>query len=264
MIDDLTTLGTKEPYRMFTSRAEYRLSLRAENADLRLTRRGHEAGFVSEERFRNFSERERMVQHALERLYTFVLPSARWTEMGFALAPDGRQRSAADILSSPGVAAGRVVEAMHAAGDDLQLAPRVVDNVETAVKYRGYLERQQREIDDFKRGDALPLPPHLDYTGMPALSKEEQELLNTSKPATVHAAGRIPGVRPSTQMLLFQLAKRYARDRLGNAAEAGDAVGALGRSMPAGAPELPLPSQSFGDGILPAEVALGSLARTEH
>lgn len=363
LIDDLTTLGAKEPYRMFTSRAEYRLSLRAENADARLTRRGFTSGFVSQARMDHFAGRERERAGALAALSAFALLPSRWEEImrpiverdarksapkkelnadadsagggastgaggaaaaapppppppGFSLAADGRLRSAADILAMPGMTSSQVIAGVAAAGGPaIALPPRVTDAVETAVKYAGYLERQAREIEAFRRGDALPLPPDITYEGMPALSKEEQELLAAARPATVHAAGRIAGVRPSTLMLLFQAAKRYAAAReaeaktaataaaagmgtgmgsrkagaaaasgagaVATAAEVGDAVGTVGidavvaaaaarpRTGAAGGSDsgLPLPADSFADGVLPADVALGAghpaLARSQ-
>jgi tRNA uridine 5-carboxymethylaminomethyl modification enzyme len=253
MIDDLTTLQLREPYRMFTSRSEFRLSLRAENADMRLTQTGRDAGCVGDERYARFTERRDAIQSALGMLAAFRLPAQEWAAAGFRVAEDGQQRSALDVLSYPHVSLDAVVAAMqasadatvaaaaaagegkapdagrtpavaaasgvsHVAGDAAplrSLSPlvpaSVAANVETTAKYRGYLERQAGEIAVFNAGDGLPLPP-IDYAtdrGLPWLSNEERELLAARQPVSVHAAARIPGVRPATLMLLFQLAKRH-------------------------------------------------------
>jgi tRNA uridine 5-carboxymethylaminomethyl modification enzyme len=210
MVDDLTSLGAREPYRMFTSRAEFRLSLRAENADLRLTRRAFEAGVVSRERFEYFCERERLIQSGLDQLNAFLLPSKRCAELGFKVTSDVHKRSAADLLSLPHVTLAQVRSLMADHDAPLDIPARVSENIETSIKYRGYLEKQRREIEDFKRGDALPLPETIDYSQFLSLSTEEKEILLAQRPATVHAASRIPGIRPSTLLQLFQVAKRAA------------------------------------------------------
>ena len=231
MIDDLTTLGIREPYRMFTSRAEYRLSVRAENADVRLTRRGYEAGFVSQERYRVFQERERLIADGLQQLHSFHLPgvstnSVSWSGLGYKIAEDGRPRSAADILSTPNVTLNEVVGIMRANGaPEAAVHPRVSDNVEVTIKYKGYLDQQAKEVAEWKAGAAsVARPPDIVYADLPGLSKEEQEILTAHRPVTVHAASRIPGIRPSTQLLLFQVAKRQLKRVEGATSEAAAAV----------------------------------------
>lgn len=266
MIDDLTTLGIREPYRMFTSRAEFRLSVRAENADVRLTRRGFELGLVSRARYENAQERERLIASGLSVLSSFTLPCAKWVELGYKVAEDGRPRSGSEILAMPHVTLAQVAGTLReqqqlqwekrreerevlqgemgtlqerqdvfqerlpqddkdflqalteitstpiapAPGSEPPVHPRVAEHVEVAVKYAGYLERQAREVAEFKAGAGTPIPPDIEYADLPGLSREEQEILTVHRPPTVHAASRIPGVRPSTQLMLFQVAKRAA------------------------------------------------------
>ena len=213
---------------MFTSRAEFRLSVRAENADVRLTRRAYEAGFVSKDRYEIFCERERHISDGMSQLSSFILPSAKWTALGHKVSEDGRPRSAADILSSPHVTLPDILALMRAHGcPEAGVHPRVADNVEVSVKYKGYLERQAREVAEFKAGASVAIPADLVYTDLPGLSKEEQEILTAHRPVTVHAASRIPGIRPSTLLLLFQVAKRQLK--------AADALAAAGTLHPAGA-----------------------------
>jgi tRNA U34 5-carboxymethylaminomethyl modifying enzyme MnmG/GidA len=172
-------------------------------------------------------------------LYWFICPCR------FKLSEDGKTRSAADILAVPGVTVPLVLDAMQALGTSLTIEPRVIDNIEITIKYKGYLERQvrvtnrcalhqlkhsqyilawmqAREIEEFRQGDALPIPKDLNYVDMPALSKEEQELLARHRPVNVHAASRIAGVRPSTLMLLFQIAKKASQNRPAHDADDSD------------------------------------------
>lgn len=285
--DDLITLGAREPYRMFTSRSEFRLSVRSENADFRLTRRGYEAGVVSRERYEYFAERERLVRAGLSALAGFVLPSSRWAALGYKVAGDGRPRSADDILSMPHVTLDEVTallmrrQAAPDAGDGLPpqqhqdvaraatgaaaapppppiVHPRVAEHVEVAVKYRGYLQRQAREVEEYKSGAAgVALPPDMAYATLPGLSREEQEILEAHRPATVYAASRIPGIRPSTTLLLYQSVKRLAAAAAAAAARAGGSGGDEVRRQAAllRAEAAALAEERARDGSLPAGAA---------
>jgi tRNA uridine 5-carboxymethylaminomethyl modification enzyme len=271
LLDDLTTLGAKEPYRSTTSRCEYRLSVRADNADMRLTEKGYKAGLVSEERYRQFEEKREAVRKGVEKLNSFVLPSIRWAELGFNVSSnDGKHRSAADILSLNDVEIPQVVQGMEkarpAATATLVSSTKIIDDgfnltslrrdvkeqITINVKYKGYLERQQKEIEEFRRLDGLMLPPALDYFSLGAIPKDEQEYLNAHRPATVHAASRIPRVRPSSLMLLLQIAKKHAREQA--EASGSGAVPAEGQLEKA-------PSDSFSEGVLPADLAVGQPAQ---
>lgn len=211
LIDDLTTLGTKEPYRMFTSRSEYRLTLRAENADQRLTRIGRAAGIVGDKRWQHFQEREIRVRVAMKGLSDFKLSTSEWKKAGFRVAQDGTIKSAGDMLAHPNVELDQLREVFSARDYEVDIHPLVEENVRVECKYAGHLRRQAREMAQFRAGDALPLPPDLDYLNLPALSAEESSILAKAKPATVHAASRLTGIRSSSLMLLFKHAKSFAK-----------------------------------------------------
>lgn len=236
LIDDLVTKGTNEPYRMFTSRAEYRLSLRQDNADLRLTRKGFEAGIVSAERLLHVGEREAQLACSMEVLQRFKLPRAVWTAQGpeFHLGlGDGRHKSAADILSMADVELRKVVEIIrtHArvaakdkgsAGDsnvhaesedisadereyrDFSVSPLVYDTLEAEAKYSNYLSRQETEMARWRRNAYISIPEDVQYTQdlFPSFSGEEREQLNRFRPATLHAASQLQGITPGTVIYL--------------------------------------------------------------
>ena len=214
LIDDLTSLGASEPYRMFTSRSEYRLSLRAENADLRLTQRGRDAGIVGDDRYERFVQRRDRVEQGINTLHSFKLSSTEWNGAGVKVAQDGQYKSAGDLLAHPGVTLDDMRSVMADHGHACDIHPSVEENVYVQMRYAGYLRRQQRAIDAFKQGHAMPLPTDINYREtLPMVSNEEAELLAAARPTTIHAAGRIPGIRPSTLMCLFQFAKNLQRGR---------------------------------------------------
>ena len=219
MADDLTTRGVTEAYRLYTSRAEFRLMLRADNADLRLTARARAAapGLVSDERYHRLLEREGAVRGALGALAAFKQPNARWVEalgdLGVAVAREAAPRSGADMLALAGVPLSRVGAAMAAAGAPLPpLPPSAALTIETETKYAPYLARQAKEVEEFRGGDGLALPtaPAFDFGTVAGVSKEEAEFLNKARPASVGAAAALPHMRPSSLLALQMFARRGA------------------------------------------------------
>ncbi|HEY4209875.1 MAG TPA: tRNA uridine-5-carboxymethylaminomethyl(34) synthesis enzyme MnmG [Steroidobacteraceae bacterium] len=218
LVDDLVTRGTREPYRMFTSRAEHRLLLREDNADLRLTPIGRELGLVDDERWRFFEDKRRLSDQEVQRLEsTRVKPadlSPEWAERVLR-APLARDCSAFDLLRRPEVAYEDVIEIVGAAESptDDRLPGQIRAQVEVRAQYAGYIERQQDEIDRQRRNEETPLPDDLDYAAVAGLSHEVRQKLTQARPATLGQAGRIPGITPAAlSILLVHLKKRsYAR-----------------------------------------------------
>jgi tRNA uridine 5-carboxymethylaminomethyl modification enzyme len=212
LIDDLITRGTNEPYRMFTSRAEYRLLLREDNADLRLTPRGRELGLVDDERWRRFeAKQEAIVGLQAELGGRWVRPGTPEAEtLAEALsAPLAREANLLDLLRRPEVRAEQLAglsPALAAEADG-----QVLEQVEIQAKYQGYIDRQQAEIDRVRRYDHWRLPEQLDYGNVVGLSNEVREKLRQQRPETVGQAARIPGVTPAAiSLLLVHLKKKSA------------------------------------------------------
>jgi tRNA uridine 5-carboxymethylaminomethyl modification enzyme len=211
MIDDLITRGTQEPYRMFTSRAEYRLLLREDNADLRLTEKGRELGLVDEARWRLFATKRTAIgdlQHDLKKRWIRLdTPEADQVEQ-FWGKPLLKEASLMDLLKRPEV----VVRQLLSFLDDAEgWSEQVSEQVEIQAKYAGYIVRQQTEIDKTLRYDHLRLPETLDYSKIPGLSNEVSEKLRTQRPETLGQASRMPGITPaSISLLLVYLKKKSA------------------------------------------------------
>ncbi len=205
MIDDLIGRGTREPYRMFTSRAEYRLTLRADNADQRLTPRGLAAGCIGSRRRLAFAAKAESLAAARELAAGCSLTPNQARRQGIAVNLDGRRRTAAELLALPGVG---VAELGSLWPEFAGLAPAVAEQLEIDAHYVGYLERQQADIEAFRRDEALLLPATLDYGGVAGLSNELREILGCSRPATLGAAARLPGVTPAALVLLLRHVRR--------------------------------------------------------
>lgn len=207
MIDDLVTLGTAEPYRMFTSRAEYRLLLRADNADRRLTPVGLSAGCVGSERAAAFATKDAALAEARARFEAATVTPNAAAEQGWALNRDGVRRSAFELLGHPEVGRERVL----AAWPELAATRAdVLEQLEIESRYAGYLSRQERDIAAFRRDEALALPEDLPYDRIGGLSAEVLAKLKAARPATLGAAARISGVTPAavTALLRFVKARR--------------------------------------------------------
>ena len=208
MIDDLVTRGITEPYRMFTSRAEYRLTLRTDNADLRLTGRGQEVGAVGRERAASFAERVESLAAARARLAADGLSPDELARLGIGVNRDGIRRSVMDLLGHGGVPREQIL----AAFPWLAGIPRhAMRTLEAEALYAGYLQRQEADIAALRRDEALSLPTGLDYGAIAFLSAEMRETLSRSRPATIGAALRIPGVTPAAVAGLLGYVRR--RDR---------------------------------------------------
>ncbi|MBX6367812.1 MAG: tRNA uridine-5-carboxymethylaminomethyl(34) synthesis enzyme MnmG [Rhodospirillales bacterium] len=207
LIDDLVTRGTSEPYRMFTSRAEYRLVLRADNADQRLTPRGIDIGCVGSVRSAAFAEKSARLQAGRALVRSLEASPTQLRRAGLAVNADGVPRSAADLLAYPGIDIARLAGIWPALGD---LAPDVVEQLEIDARYAGYLERQERDIRAFRRDESLLLPPDLDYDSIGSLSAEIRAKLRAARPATLGAAARISGVTPAALVALLQHVRRAA------------------------------------------------------
>jgi len=211
MIDDLITRGTQEPYRMFTSRAEYRLQLREDNADLRLTAQGRALGLVDDERWRAFEEKQRAIGELQEGLKKqWIRPDTEGARAAEAYwgKPIQKEVNLLEMLRRPEVDAARLLSFYD---QGAEVAEQVGEQVEIQTKYAGYIVRQQTEIDRAQRYDHLRLPEALDYTGVPGLSNEVSEKLRKQRPETLGQASRIPGITPAAiSLLLVYLKKKSA------------------------------------------------------
>ena len=205
MIDDLVTRGTQEPYRMFTSRAEYRLLLRADNADQRLTPAGIALGCIGRERRVGFERKAARLAAARRLTEGLSASPAVLAGHGIAVAQDGEARTAARLLGYPDVDIARLSTIWPELG---KLERDVAEQVEIDGRYAGYLGRQMADIEMFRRDERLSLPESLDYAGIGGLSNEALEKLDRARPATIGAASRIPGITPAAITALLRYVKR--------------------------------------------------------
>jgi len=219
LIDDLVTLGTREPYRMFTSRAEYRLLLRADNADLRLTARGIAAGCVLPARAAHYRAKAAALEEARGLARSLKGTPTALRRAGFAVNLDGRPRSAHDLLGYPDISLANLSVLWPALGG---LRPDIAEQIEIEGTYAGYLERQVADIRAYRRDEALSLPTDLDYAAIGSLSAEARQKLEAARPATLGAAARISGVTPAALTALLGHVRR--RDRSAGASLAGSAA----------------------------------------
>ena len=219
LVDDLIRLGASEPYRMFTSRAEYRLSLREDNADQRLTPIGRKLKLVDDGRWRVFNEKQEMVETELQRLRSCRVHPASETAARLNPAlerPLSREQTLAELLARPELSHRRLMElsAPESPPPDSPLARQAAEQVEIQLKYRGYIERQRGEIEQLRRQEDTSLPPELDYGAMPGLSNELRQKLAEAKPENLGRAARIPGMTPAAlSLILVYLKKRQPPQR---------------------------------------------------
>jgi len=211
LIDDLITMGTKEPYRMFTSRAEYRLLLREDNADLRLTEKGRKLGLVDDTRWAAFSQKREAIERETARLATtWVQPNSPAAEKITEKTgrPLPREYCLSDLLKRPELTYADITSLPGMESGDVH-DEAVAEQVQIQAKYQGYIDRQQDEIDKLKRHEATPLPAELDYHRVEGLSNEIRQKLSDTRPETLAHAARISGVTPAAiSILLVHLKKR--------------------------------------------------------
>jgi tRNA uridine 5-carboxymethylaminomethyl modification enzyme len=216
LIDDLVSKGVTEPYRMFTSRAEYRLQLREDNADMRLTEVGRRLGLVDDRRWETFSRKAELVSRETTRMSAARVPVSR--ESGRAPAT----RSLLDLLRRPGASYDSVVafgaspmgpvsrETLRAEAGR-QLADQVIDQIETATRYSGYVEKQQADVERSAKSESTLIPIDLDFHDIRALSFEARQALSAQRPTTIGAAARLPGMTPAAMSLLLVHVRKHQR-----------------------------------------------------
>ncbi|MDG4597724.1 MAG: tRNA uridine-5-carboxymethylaminomethyl(34) synthesis enzyme MnmG [Candidatus Contendobacter sp.] len=213
LVDDLITRGTSEPYRMFTSRAEHRLLLREDNADLRLTEIGRRLGLVDDDRWAAFETKREAIERESQRLRETWVRPGQASDADFQRVLQGplaRESRAAELLRRPEVTYDGLMS-LPGVGPG-ETAPRVAEQVEIQAKYAGYIERQREEIERQRRHEQWVLPPDLDYAEVRGLSREAREKLIRHRPHTLGQAGRIPGMTPAAvSLLLIHLKRRRGR-----------------------------------------------------
>jgi tRNA uridine 5-carboxymethylaminomethyl modification enzyme len=209
LVDDLISMGTAEPYRMFTSRAEYRLLLREDNADLRLTEKGREIGLVTDTHWQNFCEKREAIELERQRIKsTWVQPDSEQAKQIQPLLANkiSREYSLYDLLKRPEV----THKDISALTPELEIDAKVSEQVEVDAKYAGYISRQQDEIDRLRRHENTVIPQAFDYSRVSGLSNEIKQKLGEAKPETLARASRIPGVTPAAISLLLITLKKNA------------------------------------------------------
>jgi tRNA uridine 5-carboxymethylaminomethyl modification enzyme len=204
LVDDLITKGAREPYRMFTSRAEYRLRLRADNADRRLTPRGIEVGCVGFERRQRFFDKLAVINAAIGALRALSASPSKLAKAGIVVNMDGIGRSAYELLGQPNVTAKILCRLWPQVGD---IEPNALEAVQADSLYSGYVVRQDADIRSYRKDEGLRLPDSINYLGIGGLSNEVREALDAAKPQTLGQAARIPGVTPAAVLALMRHVK---------------------------------------------------------
>ena len=220
LVDDLVTMGTVEPYRMFTSRAEYRLLLREDNADLRLTERGRDLGLVGDTRWERFCQKQEGIAREGARLAaTWIQPNSEQANRleGKLTSPLAREYSLADLLRRPELGYADIAGLTPEACTDAEVAEQVT----IQAKYAGYIDRQQDDIDRLRRHEHTRLPEGLDYGRVDGLSNEVRQTLEAARPETLARAARIPGVTPAAVSLLLIYLKKQGALASANAEPGG-------------------------------------------
>jgi tRNA uridine 5-carboxymethylaminomethyl modification enzyme len=210
MVDDLVTRGITEPYRMFTSRAEYRLALRADNADQRLTGKGIALGCVGAARREHFCSKMRSLSSARELASKVTITPNEAARYGIELNRDGQRRTAFELLSHPNLG---IAEVARIWPQFAELDPKIAEQLEIDAKYAVYLDRQAADIAAYRRDESFELPADLDFSALPGLSHEVRQKLAAHKPRTIGQAGRIDGITPAALTLLVAQVRRSVRGR---------------------------------------------------
>jgi tRNA uridine 5-carboxymethylaminomethyl modification enzyme len=208
MIDDLVTRGVSEPYRMFTSRAEYRLTLRADNADQRLTDKGIALGCVGAERAGKHRAKMALLDAARALARSLTVTPTEAAKYGLALRKDGQRRTAFELLSYPDFS---VTDLSRIWPEFADLAPKIAEQLEIDAKYDVYLSRQAADVESYRRDESLVLDDALDYSALPGLSNEVRHKLQSHRPRTIGHAGRIDGMTPAALTLLVAHIRRQNR-----------------------------------------------------